>query len=111
MQVSSSESVRFCRIASGSYPNLEHILEPVPVRAPKLLLLGPLLVWRKQRYLTLTLWLGSAGSVALSDEDASDCCSAGTGKYTPVLLERVYLHRFLYLCPGSDVFVNLVGEP
>jgi len=111
MQVSSSEFERFCQIASGSFPNLEHILEPVLVLAPKLLLLEPLLVWRKPCYSTLTLWLGSAGSEALSDGCAFGWCSVGTGKCTPVLLERVYLHRFLYLCPGSDVFVNLVGEP
>ena len=32
-------------------------------------------------------------------------------KILPVVWERVYLHHFLYLCQGSDVFVNLGGEP
>ena len=68
---------------SFTFPNLEHILEPVLVLAPKLLLLEPLLVWRKPRYLTLTLWLGFAGSAAHAGGCAFGCYSAGTGKCTP----------------------------
>ena len=68
---------------SFTYPNLEHILERALVQAPRLLLLGPLLAGRKQCYLTLTLWPGSAGSGALSDGCVSGWCSAGTGKCTP----------------------------
>ena len=66
-----------------TYPNLEHILEHALVRAPKLLLLEPLLAVRKEQDLTLTLWPGSAGSVALSDGCVSGWCSAGTVKCKP----------------------------